>query len=822
MPLSEILLVYMAMLAVGILVAALFRRLPIPYTVLLVLIGIGLEALARFWPVLEPLHHFRLTPELVLFIFLPTLIFESGFNLNSRQLIKDIGPVLALAVPALLFSTAAVGLGLWLLLPIDPVTALLFGALISATDPVAVISLFKELGAPLRLTVLVEGESLLNDATAIVVFNILLGLALYGDMQWSDAGLALGGFLTVFVGGALVGSVFGLTVSWLMARVVRDTAMVLILSLVTAYSCFIVAEHGLHLSGVMAVAAAALTLGVFGIPRLPEPVGLALYETWGFLALICNTLLFLLVGLSVDLTSLISSLDMILLAVLVVLAARASTIYTLVPYTTRLFGLPRITMGERHIMWWGGLKGGLAIAIVLSIPPELPGRQLLLDLTLGVVLFTLLVNAPSIRPLIRKLGIDRLTDVERAELKRGSELAQGRAQGILEHFRHAGILSRVSLQQASKALGEALADDGATLEDAQRLSREWSDVLRAEMTALEELSQTGVIPEYTFLDLKGELQRRREQMVTGDGPSAVADERQSNPFLWLENTLVHWLREKNWAAPMLARYQNIRMSQHLFKDITHILMTEAAQDYLIRGSDGIDPAHRERLEGYYRRRMHSFRLALEAVQVDFPDLYRHFETRLSLRAALAQAGCQVEEESRHGSIGAKPATLMQRQIQRELKRVPSISMHLPDPRPRDLVALVPLFEGLPAAALIEVADRCKPVRFLTGDTIIGEGEHGDALYVVAQGRVNITRYTARGEEREVSNRGVGDFFGETALLGDQVRTATVRAVQPCTLLRLTRWEVLAIAEKNQAVAQRLQEAMRARGKRESRQGVIQE
>jgi CPA1 family monovalent cation:H+ antiporter len=248
-------------------------------------------------------------------------------------------------------------------------------------------------------------------------------------------------------------------------------------------------------------------------------------------------------------------------------------------------------------------------------------------------------------------------------------------------------------------------------------------------------------------------------------------------------------------------------------------MTESAQDYLHRARDGIDSAHRERLDGYYRRRMHSFRRALEEVQVDFPDLYRRFETRLSLRAALAQAGCQVEEESRHGSISAKPATLIQRQIQRELRRVPSISMDLPDPQPRDLVALVPLFKGLPAASLIEVADRSKPVRFLTGDTIIGEDEHGDALYIVAQGRVSITRHTARGEECVVSERGVGDFFGETALLGDQVRTATVRATQSCTLLRLTRWDVLAIAEEHQAVAQRLQEARAARVKGDAERGM---
>ena len=808
MPLSETLLVYMAMLAVGILAAALFRRLPIPYTALLVMIGAGLETLARISGDQELLDHFRLTPELVLFVFLPTLIFESGFNLNARQLVKDIAPVLVLAVPALLASTAAIGVGLWLILQVPLVTALLFGALISATDPVAVIALFKELGVPQRLTVLVEGESLLNDATAIVVFNILLGLALYGEMQWSDAGLAIGRFFEVFIGGALVGILFGSAASWLMAQVVRGTPMVLILSLVTAYTSFIIAEHQLHLSGVMAVAAAAVTLRVVGIPRLPIETGNALGETWEFLAMICNTLLFLLVGLSVDLIGLLSRIDSILLAVLVVLAARASMIYTLVPSATRVFGLPRVTRGELHIMWWGGLKGGLAIAIVLSIPPDLPGRQLLLDLTLGVVIITLLINAPTVRPLIRRLGIDRPSDVERAEMERSSTLARARAQDLLERFGKAGILSRPGLQQAARTLDEALSNPAEPSAGEQRLCRERLDALRVELSTLEELYQAHVIPQYTFLDLKGELLRLREDIVAGEPIGAGVA--RPNPFLRIENALIHSLREKDWAAAMLARYQSLRMSQHLLKDVARILMAGAAQDYLRREHHRIAPALREPIESYYAARMQALRTALAQLRLDFPESYRRFESHLSLRAALAQAGREVDEEVRHGSLGAKPATLMQRRIQAAMEGIPAIGVEIPAMQPRDLVALVPLFEGLPTDAQNEVAGRTRPVHFLCGDTIIGEGERGDALYIVARGRVVVTQRDPHGEEHLINDLGVGDFFGELGLLGDHVRTATVRAAQSSTLLRLTRRDMLAIAELHAAVDERLREAEMSR------------
>jgi CPA1 family monovalent cation:H+ antiporter len=440
----------MALLAIGVLVRGLFKKLPIPYTVMLVMLGMLLGNLARVWQPLESIQYFHLSPELVFFIFLPVLIFESGLSLHARQLAKDIAPVLMLAIPALLLSTTIVGLGVWMLLPLDLTTALLFGALISATDPVAVISLFKELGTPTRLTTLVEGESLLNDATAIVLFSILLGLAMHGGFVVTDIGTALIEFIRVFLGGTLLGLAFGLLLSHLLIRLHLETSSVLLSSLILAYVAFILAEHSLHVSGVMAVVAAAISFSLITSPRLSEETGHALHNTWEFLADITNTLLFLLIGMAVDLQALAATSGFILLVGVLVIVARGVGVYSFVPITVKLFRLPVVTLGERHIMWWGGLKGGLAIAIVLSIPADLPGRDILLNLTLGVVLLSLLVSAPTIRLLIERLGLDRLSEDENIELEQTVAQVRAHASAVLQKLLDNRVLSRAGSFQAGQ------------------------------------------------------------------------------------------------------------------------------------------------------------------------------------------------------------------------------------------------------------------------------------------------------------------------------------------------------------------------------------
>ena len=584
-PLSEIILVVMGLLTVAMIAASICRNIPIPYTVFLVILGIILGAVARQYPELALLLEFQLTSDLVLFLFLPALIFESAINLDARLLMKDIIPILMLAVPAMLISAGLISVGLWLIQDFNIFHALLFGALISATDPVAVIALFKELGAPQRLTILVEGESLLNDATAIVFFGIILGLIDKGHFGSSDIGVAIFDFFYVFIGGLVIGAIIGIVISEMLYRIRAGLSSYLIMSIVLAYSSFAIAEHVFHVSGVMAVVSSAIALGILGVSRIPQSERESVDETWDVIALICNSLLFLLVGLSVDISQLFGHIDSIIVAIILVLAARAAGIYTMVPATIKFFNLPHVSMGERHIMWWGGLKGGLAIAIVLSIPEHIPGRETLLYVTLGVVLFSLLVNASTIRPLMQKLGFDKFTGEEVAELKHGLIQSQQHAVGILESFHQANLISRSTQQLIQKKTAQVFSSDYGDTDVLVEERHAHIMALRIEAQELKYLYDIGFLQYYTYMNIKNALLRDREMWTSETGEVVQESTESKNPFVRLENALIKQLREVDFAATMLARYQYLRFSQSLQRDIAGILICEKVINHISNSDD---------------------------------------------------------------------------------------------------------------------------------------------------------------------------------------------------------------------------------------------
>jgi Na+:H+ antiporter len=813
MPLSEVILVVMGLLTVAMIAAAICRNIPVPYTVFLVILGIILGSFARHNPHLELLLEFQLTPDLVLFLFLPALIFESALNMDARLLMKDIIPVLVLAIPAMLISAGFIGVGLWVIQDFNIFYALLFGALISATDPVAVIALFKELGAPQRLTILVEGESLLNDATAIVFFNIILGLAITEQFTASDAGHAVFEFFRVFFGGLFVGATIGIVLSELLYRIRAGMSSYLIMSIVLAYSSFAIAEHIMHVSGVMAVVAAAIALGILGVSRIPQGERETLDETWDVIALICNSLLFLLVGLSVDVSQLYSHLDSILIAIVLVLTARAAGIYSMVPATIKMFKLPHVSLGERHIMWWGGLKGGLAIAIVLSIPIDLPGRDSILYITLGVVLFSLLVNAPTIRPLMHKLGFDKFTGEEVAELKHGLIQSQQHAEEILESFHKAKLISS-STQQLIQKKTEQIFNISQDESDSYIEKRHaYITALRFEMHELKYLYDIGFLQYYTYMNIKNALQRDRETWSIESGnDSSLQEEEKPNPFLRLENALIKQLREHDFAAGMLARYQYLRFSQSLQRDIAGILICEKVIEQIDNIDDFAADLKKDVIDKYKQRSMRR-KQRLEKVAEDFPEFYLRFETRLFAKVALVAAEFFTEEALHDGEIGSKVFTNIERRINAAIDALQPISDPAPKLKPEELIGMVPLLNGLSNDVLERLSKHAKAMTFLPGDKVIGEGEKGDSLYIITHGLVSV--YKKEHEAEPIAELRDGDFFGEMALLGTQVRTANVKSVKPTTLLRLRRKDVLSMAENEPELKARLQQISSARQSTES-------
>lgn len=799
MPLSEIVLIIMGLLTLAMLAAGLCQKWSIPYTVFLVVIGITLGFFAREIDALEFLLQFQLSPEIVLFLFLPALIFESGINLNARQLMKDIAPVLVLAVLALSISTAIIGAGLWLLLDVNPGLALLFGALISATDPVAVIALFRELGVPERLTVLIEGESLLNDATAIVLFNIILGLMVAGNLEWRDAGLAVVEFLRVFFGGLIVGVILGVLTGEVLHRFFRGMNAFMIMSLVIAYSSFIIAEHFIHVSGVMAVVGSSITLAYSWVNRLPQTEINFIHESWNVIVLISNSLLFLLVGISIDIGLLVTQLDLVLIAILLVLFARACTVYSLVPVSITLFSLPKISMAERHIMWWGGLKGGLAIAIVLSIPADLPGRDLVLNLTLGAVLFSLLVNAPTVRPLIRRLGIDKMNDDELSELRYALSTAKEKSANTLDLLYKNELISRVREQLIRKDTDRLFSISDTVIEKNQTERHLAIMALRTEFDALKQLYDIGMLEHYAYLDFRNNLQRDREKYLNPvENEECIEDVKRSGIFVKLEEAMIKRLREHDWSTWLLARYQNLRLSQSLQHDIAGVLVCAKVLDKIESQYD-YNEELREKIARKYRERLQRRKQRLAQVEKEFPAFFTRFETNLFTRVSLRAAENHILSEFQQGEIGAKAHLFVERLIDGVLSDLPSITEPAPKITTGDLIGGVPLLTGLSDEVLNQLVEISKQVTFLAGDIIIGSGEHGDALYVITHGKVTVLR-----DGQLIAELREGDFFGEMALLGDQIRTATVKATAPCTLLRIRRKDVLSLAKANPELGNRLE------------------
>ena len=808
MPLSEIMLVVMGLLTVSMMAAAICNYIPVPYTVFLVILGMFLGSLARQDIGLNFLLDFQLTPDLVLYLFLPVLIFESAINLDARSLMKDIAPILVLAIPALVISTTIVGLGLWFIEDFNIIYALIFGALISATDPVAVISLFKELGAPHRLTVLVEGESLLNDATAIVLFNILLGISIWGQFGVFDFYVAVAEFLKVFFGGLGVGIIIGIVTSELLNRIHANISGYLIMSIVVAYSSFAISEHIMHLSGVMEVVSSAITLGLLGANRIPQREKETVDETWDILALVCNSLLFLLVGLSVDVSLLFSHLDTIFVAIVLVLVARAAGIYTLVPSAVSIFKLPNISMREKHIMWWGGLKGGLAIAIVLSIPTTMPGRETLIYVTLGVVIFSLLVNASTVRPLMRKLGFDKFTDQEEIELQHGLKQSFSQAENILKIFKKANIIPRSTkkiIQEKTKKIFEVSESTSDTYTKTHYVK---VTALRMEMKELKYLYDIGFLQYYTYMNMKILLQRESDNLELNEKKNAEKNATiKQSPFIRLEKSIIKQLREHDFASSFLSRYQYLRFSQTLQRNIAGLLICKKVMEK-IDSLDDVEGEIKKNIINQYKQRHDRRKKRLEDISANFPEFYERYETRLFEKVSLNAADFFIREAYNNSEFGTKIFVNIKKRIDDAINELPKITDSIPVLQPREMIAMVPLLQGLSDKLIDQLSNRAKELTFLQGDLVIEQGEKGDSLYIINHGELTI--YKTEHIDKPIAELKSGDFFGEMALLGEQVRTANVKVNKPTSLLRLTRKDVLLMAENEPELKNRLERAIEER------------
>ena len=372
-------------------VAMVARRAGIPYSVGLVLTGGALAAVGLAPPL-------RLSRELIYVVFLPPLVFQAALYLDWRELRRDFAVIGTFATVGVVIAAAITAVGIHYLAGWPVAASACFGALIAATDPVSVIATFKEAGVQGRLRLLVEAESLFNDATAAILFGVALEYAAGGA---SSPG-SIGATLLLSIGGGFAAGAIVAVGALLLARNTTDPLVEVTITTVAAYGAFLAAER-FHASGVLACLTAGLIVGTVGM-RGPMSQGgrAAITAFWDYAAFVVNSLIFLLIGVQLAHERLTDLVLAAALAVSLVLVSRAATIYPLSALFAR--SALRVAAPHQHVLFWGGLRGALALALALGLPESLPGREAVLTVTFAVVAFSIIVQGLTMSPLLRRLG----------------------------------------------------------------------------------------------------------------------------------------------------------------------------------------------------------------------------------------------------------------------------------------------------------------------------------------------------------------------------------------------------------------------------------
>lgn len=388
-----------ALLVVTTIVGIISHRVRLPYTVLLMLVGILLSSIG-----LVP--NIELTQELLLGVFLPALLFEAAIHFPFKELKKFAPTIATLAAPGVILTALATALVLLIEVSTFKVDAgmtfmhyLLFGSIIAATDPIAVIALFKQLGVRRKLAIVLEGESLFNDGTAIVMYTMVLSALTSGVFSLKDG---IGLFITEVLFGVILGAITGAFANFAM-RFAKDPLISIGVTTVAAYGSYIVADS-LHASGVLATATAGLFLGDMGRRGGVMPANhMAVISFWRYIAFFVSSIVFILIGLKVNLSFLQEHAQLILFAFLAVLASRAISVFFPLGLLTRL-GQP-MTWRSATAIWWGGLRGSLSMVLVLSLPESIAGKEALVAMTFGVVVLSVLLQGSTMGPLVKALGL---------------------------------------------------------------------------------------------------------------------------------------------------------------------------------------------------------------------------------------------------------------------------------------------------------------------------------------------------------------------------------------------------------------------------------
>ncbi len=784
------------------------RKSPIPYTVTLLIFGLMIGMAVR-------MHFFEgwgdtfatavrwaghIDPHLILYIFLPTLIFEAAFAMDVHTFKKSVANAAILAVPGIIvaiFLTAFIIIGIkefgfglpdwtWQV-------ALLFGVVISATDPVAVVALLKDLGASKKLGTLIEGESLLNDGTAIVIFLVILGSIKGASPDMGELEAFVFGlhpvlkFAYISFGGILLGLAVGtVTIRWV--RGVFNDAMVEISAIVTAaYITFFIAEHFLYVSGVLGLVSLGLAAASVGRTRISPEVEHFLHEFWELLAFIANTLIFIIVGVVIAEQAVFTGRDFLILLIIyigihIVRAIVVALFFPLMKNTG--YGIDK---KNAIVVWYGALRGAIGLALALIIagldPAVLPEKiqNQFLFFTAGIVILTLLVNAITIKYLIQKLGLTKLPPAKAKMIYNAQAYLRKTAMNGIENLKRDRFMNHANWQQVKKYLPPQPEISMEEIGEVETIAEIRRRILEQEKSS------------YWYQFKKGLLGPTAVQKLS-EGINTILDAGGLIPLSERKDL------EESWKTPgFLKKLQNQplldKLTKHMFFERLAVSY-DSARGFVEAQEDAlklVESMHREVEEGEDREKTSSLEVIEEEIngnrihgltylrnlRKSYPEIYNAISTRQAIRSLLNYEMQTVERLQKKGRLESSEATKMAQAIENRMKQLlqkpPSVKL----PKNIKLLKDMEWFDEVEIHMLKKVSAAFTSKVYSVGDKLIKLHDSGNAIFVIARGTVKVSV----GNE-VVSILGPGNVVGEIAVLTGKSSSATIEAESPVTVLRM--------------------------------------
>jgi len=808
------------------LLVPLAERFRLPHTVLLAIAGMGLGFLGS-WIITSEirlgalgdafvgLDKLEVGTEVFLPLFLPPLLFTAGLTIDVRRLLDEVWAVLLMAIVAVLVCIAIVGGVVHLATGVDLVVCLLLGAVVSTTDPAAVIGIFRDVGAPKRLSILAEGESLLNDAVAIAAFGLFIGILIsrsapdQTEVVLTDPTGAVVVFLREFVGGLICGFVMARGAMVLLPRLGESDAAIASVTVSLTYLSFLVADRYWHISGVVSVVMAALTVAAYGPTHLHPRQWTALRQLWAQLEFWANCLIFVLASmLAANVLVKITWLYAWGVAAVVVGAflARALVVFGMLPMLEKVRLVQPVDKRYKAILVWGGLRG--AVTIVLAMVAA--GDQRLSEevrefIALSATLFvlvTLFVNATTLGLIMHVLGLDKLSRLELALRDRVLALSRVNVDRHLQQImrKHNARVEGIDADPASAGDAEI---ESAPAELALDLDERVKVGLVTLCTREKELYLELFEQQILSRRMVAVLAARADRLIDTVRDHGVAGYEQwlrdiSRPdagfrvALWLHRRLgFAWLLTERLAD----RFEILMVSQSVLAELAAFNISSV--------SDLLGPDAEVELAAVIENRQEAVDSALKALSLQYPGYAESIEARQLERAAIRFESAEYARRLQEGIISREVYNDLRHQLAQRRSAIgqrPPLDLGL---ELAGMISRVSLFASLDHKTIAEVGKRLRALVALPGEKIVAIGGPPDAMYFIAAGEVMVKAPTFEVKLNE------GDFFGEMGLLTDQPRNADVIADGYCHLLVLYRKDFRELLDRRPAVRAEI-EAVAAR------------